>query len=275
MKKTTATRSTTRNHTAIAATIAGSFWCASTIYVVALASACTVTGRPSVQTVKEQAPMTNSGLSDALQALITRWRQEAEKYASIAMQLRANRIADWKCYQVEALAVKVCAAELAAICTRVTASPQPEAEVCRRVQRATCREQWPHSAGAWCDICGRNEVITEIKQAIDEKLLVYGDGLIDKGALYREVLNDESRSPDGDGLGRTRPNTAVESGYAAHSHTAGAAEPSGQTTAAKAERKSPKAGAGSEPADSHTIAREEPSAVAESCGIVEQEPDRP
>lgn len=64
--------------------------------------------------------------------------------------------------------------------------------------------------------------------------------------------NDERRSPDGDGLGRTEPDTAVDSASVRASNTAGPAKSSGDTPAAKAERNSPKVGAGSNPADAHT-----------------------
>src|SRR5690348_14555438 len=60
----------------------------------------------------------------------------------------------------------------------------------------------------------------------------------------------ESHSPDGDGLGMTGPDTASDSAFVRASYDAGTAKSSGQTTAAKAERKSPKAGSGSNPDDS-------------------------
>src|SRR6185369_17401637 len=90
--------------------------------------------------------------------------------------------------------------ELAAICTRVTASPQPEEP--RKWGEGV---DWSNDGGAtwhpiesgppqrWTDdtiIRPRPSKIADIKQAIDEKLLVYGDGLIDKGAMYRDVLRE-------------------------------------------------------------------------------------
>lgn len=65
----------------------------------------------------------------------------------------------------------------------------------------------------------------------------------------------ETRSPDGDGLGMTEPNTDADSAFARASNASGAAKPSGETTAANAERNSPKVGAGSEPAESQPSSR--------------------
>jgi hypothetical protein len=61
----------------------------------------------------------------------------------------------------------------------------------------------------------------------------------------------ENRGADGDARGMTGPNTPADSAHSGElPMRADAAKSSGVTTAAKAERNSPKAGAGSEPADS-------------------------
>ncbi len=77
-------------------------------------------------------------------------------------------------------------------------------------------------------------------------------GLDDALADELKTVSLESRSPDGDGHGTTGPETPVDAAHGgALPIQADTAKSSGVTTAAQAERNSPKAGAGSEPADSH------------------------
>lgn len=81
-------------------------------------------------------------------------------------------------------------------------------------------------------------------------------GLWRSWGIQKEIRDmNERRSTDGDVRGMTGPNTSADVCLSAtlpmHFD---AAKPSGQTPAAQAERKSPKAGAGSNPAVSHTHA---------------------
>jgi len=186
---------------------------------------------------------------DALQTLLTRWERDLDMFRDESIRV-AKRLG-----------------ELAAICTRVTASPQPDVPLCPKCRSADTI--WWNSQLRRCVACdakfapvAASMTIAEIKQAIDEKLLVYGDGLIDKGALYRDILN-ESRSPDGDGPSMT----SLASGLCVE-RPAERRAPSAKDAASREALR-----AGSEPADSHTMFREEPSAVVESCGITEQEPE--
>jgi hypothetical protein len=258
--------------------------------------------------------MTDSGFSDALQTLI------AELVDALKYSLTEGY--GWAPKARVAIAKgETCLAGMrAAICTRVTASPQPEDDH-RFLKTAAlmsgCSWKCHLQADKFCSSCHRiadalqaaydegftdgSRPVKQIRQAIDDKLLVYGDGLIDKGALYREVLNDESRSPDGDG--HSSPESAPCS-------TASSFEPP-RTNGERGLVTANIPRAGSEPADSHTKrhgenvdwsndggatwhpiesgpprpwmnstlirprpAREEPSAVVDSCGIVEQEPER-
>jgi len=160
------------------------------------------------------------GLSDALQTLITRWREQGNKFCPVLRRgdLPARGFTTQE-YQERLVGVVMLqhADELAAICTRVTASPTPEALPCTSVtyhdpvEYGVMPSQHPKmsqvldaladaelpvcpehvDAEFVCPHCYREHLVQVIHRAIDEKLLVYGDGLIDKGALYREVLNDE------------------------------------------------------------------------------------
>jgi len=67
-------------------------------------------------------------------------------------------------------------------------------------------------------------------------------------------LSHENRSPDGDGRGMTGRTSTVDSDHSVELPIpSDPAKSSGDTTAVKAARNSPKAGAGSNPADSHTL----------------------
>jgi len=214
--------------------------------------------------------MTDSGLSDALQTLLRGmalialdYRREAALWPKTERAQQVARMLESHAKDLESLA---------AICTRVTASPQPEPVLAANLAtwlKGECERQHKRGnrlAGLIRWHLGldpdhelmkrlegierefpddspasplRSDIIADIKQAIDEKLLVYGDGLIDKGALYREILNDESCSPDGDG----RVERAASS----------------DSLSIRGNLQPRTDGAGSEPADSQPILREEPS----------------
>jgi len=196
--------------------------------------------------------MSDSGLSDALQTLIRSGRLRFERMA--AVQPGAGYVPLRACL--------VFLDELAAICTRVTASPQPTEQpqpvfTCWDCGAKGVPPKCEHFMQPWTlgEIAEAHKkllvlreetndelkarIVAALRQAIDEKLLVYGDGLIDKGALYREVLNDV-------------PVWTQEEIDAIKVRAAERAKKFGIDVSGP---------------------REEPSAVVESCGIAEQEPE--